>query len=140
MNNKLLAAVCCLFLVFAVSIAVAQEGGAPAAEQPPAAMEQPATAPAAEQPPAAMEQPTTAPAAEQPAAAPEKAPAAKSMAVDAGKVKAVQEALNKAGAHLKVDGMMGKKTRKALKKFQKRNDLKVTGKLDAETLGKLGIQ
>ena len=67
MRNILLATVCCLFLVFAVSIAVAQEGAAPAAEQPPATMEQP-TAPA-EQPPATMEQPTAP--AEQPAAAAE---------------------------------------------------------------------
>ena len=138
MRNILLTAVCCLFLVFAVSIAAAQEGAAPTAEQPPAAMEQPAVP--AEQPPAAV-QPTAPTAAEQPtAAAEEKAPAATSMAMDAEKIKAVQGALNKIGAQLKVDGKMGKMTRKALKKFQKRNGLTVTGKPDAGTLAKLGIQ
>jgi peptidoglycan hydrolase-like protein with peptidoglycan-binding domain len=139
MRNILLVMVCCLLLAFAVSVTVAQEGAAPAAEQPPAATEQPAAP--AEQSPATAEQPATAPAAEQPAAAAEeKAPPAEPMAMDAEKIKAVQEALNKAGAQLKVDGKVGKMTRKALKKFQKRNDLPVTGKPDAGTLAKLGIQ
>jgi peptidoglycan hydrolase-like protein with peptidoglycan-binding domain len=56
------------------------------------------------------------------------------------KVMAIQEALNKTGATLKVDGLMGKKTAAALKKFQKANSLKVTGKADEATLAKLGIQ
>jgi peptidoglycan hydrolase-like protein with peptidoglycan-binding domain len=137
MRNILLVLTCSLFLFFAVSITAAQEGAAPA-EQPPVETKQPAAT--AEQPPAAAEQPA-ATAVEKPApAAEEKAHPVKSMAMDADKIKAVQEALNKAGAKLKVDGKMGKMTRRALKKFQKRNDLKVTGKLDAETLAKLGIQ
>jgi peptidoglycan hydrolase-like protein with peptidoglycan-binding domain len=56
------------------------------------------------------------------------------------KVKDIQEALNKAGAKLKVDGIMGKKTHAAIKNFQKKQGLKVTGEPDKETLAKLGIQ
>ncbi len=54
-------------------------------------------------------------------------------------VKAVQEALNQHGASLKADGIMGRATRKALKKFQKENGLKVTGRIDEPTKEKLGI-
>jgi len=56
------------------------------------------------------------------------------------KIRAVQEALKEAGFKLKVDGLMGKKTRVALKKFQKDNGLEVTGKPDEATLAKLGIK
>jgi peptidoglycan hydrolase-like protein with peptidoglycan-binding domain len=56
------------------------------------------------------------------------------------KVMAVQKALNGAGFTLKEDGMMGKNTRHALKKYQKDNKLKVTGKADMETMAKLGIK
>lgn len=55
------------------------------------------------------------------------------------RIMAVQEALNKKGFHLKVDGIMGKHTRAAIRKFQKENMLKVNGKLDKETRVKLGI-
>jgi peptidoglycan hydrolase-like protein with peptidoglycan-binding domain len=55
------------------------------------------------------------------------------------KVMEVQEALNKHGANLKVDGYMGKETRVALKAFQKENGLKATGRLNRETMEKLGI-
>jgi hypothetical protein len=51
----------------------------------------------------------------------------------------VQEALNRAGAGLKVDGKFGKSTKIALKKFQKKNKLKVTGGLDEPTKEKLGL-
>lgn len=85
-----------------------------------------------------------------PAKAPEKAAPAKkpmakkvmakkAMAKPDAKVKAAQEALNKAGAKLKADGLMGKQTRAAVKKFQKGKGLKVTGKLDAATLKALGL-
>jgi peptidoglycan hydrolase-like protein with peptidoglycan-binding domain len=134
MRNILLVTACCLFLAFAVSVAVAEEPAAPAAEQPAVAP----AAPAAEQPAVAP----AAPAAEQPAVKSEgMAPKAhhKHMAMHSEKIKAVQEALNKAGSQLKVDGKMGKMTRKALKKFQKENGLKVTGKPDVETLAKLGV-
>ena len=56
------------------------------------------------------------------------------------KVKAVQEALDKAGMKLKADGIMGPKTRAALKKYQKENGLKVTGKADKATMEKLGAK
>jgi peptidoglycan hydrolase-like protein with peptidoglycan-binding domain len=66
--------------------------------------------------------------------------AAKPKPVPDEKVKAIQEALNKAGAKLKVDGIMGPKTKAALEKFQKKHGLKVTGEPDKETLAKLGLQ
>ncbi len=56
-------------------------------------------------------------------------------------IKKVQEALkskgNDPGA---IDGRMGRKTRAALRAFQKSNGLKVTGTLDKETADKLGVQ
>lgn len=58
--------------------------------------------------------------------------------VDA-KVLAAQKALNQSGSKLKEDGLMGRKTSGALKKYQKKNGLKVTGKLNKATLAKLGI-
>lgn len=48
-------------------------------------------------------------------------------------VKGMQEALNKQGAKLAVDGKMGPKTRAALKSFQQAHGLKATGKLDKAT-------
>jgi len=54
-------------------------------------------------------------------------------------IKAVQEALNHNGYKLATDGIMGKHTIAALKGFQKKNDLKVTGRPDTETLAKLKI-
>ena len=54
-------------------------------------------------------------------------------------IMAVQEALNKSGAKLKVDGRMGKQTRAAIKKYQSANGLKATGKADPATLAKLGV-
>jgi peptidoglycan hydrolase-like protein with peptidoglycan-binding domain len=52
-------------------------------------------------------------------------------------VKAAQESLIKQGAKIEADGIMGKHTRNAIKAFQKKNMLKVNGKLDKETLAKL---
>jgi len=49
----------------------------------------------------------------------------------------IQEALNKEGFNLKVDGFMGPKTKGVLKEYQKKNRLKVTGKADKATLDKL---
>ena len=54
-------------------------------------------------------------------------------------VMALQEALNKSGAKLKVDGMMGGKTKAALKKYQKANGLKASGMVDNATKMKLGL-
>lgn len=52
-------------------------------------------------------------------------------------VKEAQEALNKHGAMLKADGMMGPKTRAAIRSFQKANGLKATGHLSKMTMEKL---
>ena len=54
-------------------------------------------------------------------------------------VMALQEALNKSGAKLKVDGMMGGKTKAALRKYQKANGLKASGMVDNPTKMKLGL-
>ena len=82
---------------------------------------------------------SSSPAAAKPAA--KAAPAKKSAAKKGGSesVKALQTALNKNGASLKVDGMMGKGTRDALKKYQSANGLKATGRVDAATKTKLGV-
>lgn len=48
-------------------------------------------------------------------------------------VKNVQQALNKNGANVAVDGKMGPKTKAALKSFQQGHGLKATGKLDKAT-------
>lgn len=48
-------------------------------------------------------------------------------------IKQVQEALNKNGASLKVDGMMGRSTKMALKSYQKSKGLPETGHLDPKT-------
>jgi peptidoglycan hydrolase-like protein with peptidoglycan-binding domain len=55
-------------------------------------------------------------------------------------VKAVQGALNKEGYKVKVDGLMGKHTRAALERYQKKNGLKVTERADKATLAKLGVK
>lgn len=54
------------------------------------------------------------------------------------KILAAQKALNQSGFKLKEDGKYGPKTKGAVKKFQKENGLKVTGKLDKATLAMLG--
>lgn len=55
------------------------------------------------------------------------------------KVMAVQEALIRQGYRVKVDGMMGRKTRMALRKFQSKNKIKATGRIDEATLARLGV-
>jgi peptidoglycan hydrolase-like protein with peptidoglycan-binding domain len=55
-------------------------------------------------------------------------------------VKAAQQALKDKGHDPgAVDGMMGPKTRSALKEFQKKEGMKDTGRLDQETMTKLGV-
>jgi|SRR5678816_436431 len=68
-----------------------------------------------------------------------KSTAKKSSSSGASDVKAVQTALNKNGAALKVDGKMGKGTRAALKSYQKSNGLPETGRADNATKAKLGV-
>jgi peptidoglycan hydrolase-like protein with peptidoglycan-binding domain len=56
-------------------------------------------------------------------------------------IKKVQEALKEKGQDPgAVDGIMGKKSRAALKAFQKANGIKVTGTVDDQTAEKLGVQ
>ena len=56
-------------------------------------------------------------------------------------VKKIQEALkNKGEDPGNVDGVMGKKTKQAIRDFQKTNGLKVTGAMDQETADKLGVE
>lgn len=56
-------------------------------------------------------------------------------------VKKAQKKLNKLGYNCgKADGIMGTKTRSAIKKFQKAKGLKVTGTLNQKTKKKLGIK
>jgi peptidoglycan hydrolase-like protein with peptidoglycan-binding domain len=59
--------------------------------------------------------------------------------IDHGMVKAVQKALVEAGYKVTVDGKIGRNTRSALKKFQRKNQLKVTGRIDKATKVKMGI-
>ncbi len=56
-------------------------------------------------------------------------------------MRAAQQALKDQGLYdAEVDGIMGPKTREAIREFQKRENLKETGRLDAETLAKLGVE
>lgn len=54
-------------------------------------------------------------------------------------VKKAQMALAKSGFKTTADGYMGKNTRKAIKGYQKKNGLKVNGKLDKATKKALGL-
>lgn len=55
-------------------------------------------------------------------------------------VRQAQQALKDKGQHIKVDGIMGPKTRAAIKAYQKENGLQASGKLDALTLTDLGVE
>lgn len=56
-------------------------------------------------------------------------------------VKAVQQALKDKGHDPgEVDGKMGPKTQAALRDFQSQEGLNASGRLDAETMSKLGIE
>ncbi len=76
-----------------------------------------------------------------------KSDAAKSDAMKSGaaagnreQVQSVQQALKDKGHDPgQIDGVMGPKTKAALKEFQKAEGLKETGRLDAETTAKLGV-
>jgi peptidoglycan hydrolase-like protein with peptidoglycan-binding domain len=58
-----------------------------------------------------------------------------------GNVKEVQEALKDKGHDPgPVDGVMGARTKEALKSFQTASNLQPTGALNAETAQKLGVQ
>ena len=52
----------------------------------------------------------------------------------------VQESLRDKGYyHADVDGVLGPQTREAIRQYQKSENLPVTGRLDGETAGKLGV-
>jgi len=56
-------------------------------------------------------------------------------------VKAVQQALKEKGHDPgAIDGKMGPKTQAALKDFQSQEGLEASGRLDAETMSKLGVE
>lgn len=68
------------------------------------------------------------------------APATKAVSKHANRqarVEKIQQALNKNGASLKVDGKWGPKTKAAIKDFQKAHSLKATGRLDKATRAQL---
>jgi len=55
-------------------------------------------------------------------------------------IKKVQESLRDKGYHTgQVDGILGPRTREGIRQYQKSENLPVTGNLDAETAGKLGV-
>jgi len=63
------------------------------------------------------------------------------MSGNADQVKAVQQALKDQGHDPgAIDGVMGPKTQAALRDYQQKQGLKATGRLDAETSAKLGVE
>jgi peptidoglycan hydrolase-like protein with peptidoglycan-binding domain len=60
---------------------------------------------------------------------------------NADQVRAVQQALKDKGHDPgEIDGKMGPKTQAALRDYQSKEGLKATGRLDAETMTKLGVE
>ncbi len=61
-------------------------------------------------------------------------------ALDRSDTKKVQETLRDKGYYTApVDGVLGPQTREAIRQYQKSESLPVTGHLDAQTAGKLGV-
>jgi peptidoglycan hydrolase-like protein with peptidoglycan-binding domain len=57
-----------------------------------------------------------------------------------GDIKKVQEALREKGYYTaQVDGVLGPQTRAAIRQYQQSENLPATGRLDAQTAGKLGV-
>ncbi len=57
-----------------------------------------------------------------------------------GDIKKLQETLRDKGHYGgQIDGRIGPQTREAIRQYQKSENLPVTGRLDAETAGKLGV-
>lgn len=54
-------------------------------------------------------------------------------------IRSLQEALNKQGIAVKVDGILTEETRAAIRKYQSQHHLPVTGEPDKATLDKLGV-
>jgi hypothetical protein len=66
-------------------------------------------------------------------------PAPTTVALSESTIKALQEALNKQGIAVKVDGVLSDETRAAIRKYQTDHHLPVTGEPDKATLDKLGV-
>ena len=62
-----------------------------------------------------------------------------SAALSESTIRALQEALNKQGITVKTDGVLNDETRNALRNFQSKHHLPVTGEGDKATLDKLGV-
>lgn len=62
-----------------------------------------------------------------------------SAALSRSTISALQEALNKQGIVVRVDGVLGDATRTAIRQFQSQHHLPVTGEPDRPTLDKLGV-
>jgi peptidoglycan hydrolase-like protein with peptidoglycan-binding domain len=61
-------------------------------------------------------------------------------AKDLNPVKQVQQTLQNEGRYRgKIDGTLGLRTRASIREFQRAENLPVTGQLDAQTAGKLGV-
>jgi peptidoglycan hydrolase-like protein with peptidoglycan-binding domain len=66
--------------------------------------------------------------------------APRASAGDRGRIKKMQETLRDKGFNPgPIDGVMGSQTRDAISQYQKSENLPVTGHLDGETAGKLGV-
>jgi peptidoglycan hydrolase-like protein with peptidoglycan-binding domain len=64
----------------------------------------------------------------------------KAAALQSSDIKKVQEALRDKGYYTgQIDGILGPQTRAGIRQYQKSENLTVTGHLDAETAGKLGV-
>jgi localization factor PodJL len=75
------------------------------------------------------------------ASAKEEKAESKALTKGSEEIRKVQEALKDKGEDPgAIDGMMGKKTRAAIRAFQKTNGIKVTGTVDDQTAEKLGVQ
>lgn len=55
-------------------------------------------------------------------------------------IRALQEALNKQGIAVSVDGVLNEETRAAIRKYQSQHHVPVTGEPDKATLDKLGVR
>ena len=72
--------------------------------------------------------------------APAASAADKQGALDHQDIKNVQQSLHDKGFHPgPADGVLGSRTRSGIREYQKSESLPVTGRLDAETAGKLGV-
>ena len=62
-------------------------------------------------------------------------------AVHQNEIKKMQETLRNKGHHRgKVDGVFGLRTRASIRSYQKADNLPITGQLDTQTAGKLGVR